>query len=245
MANDDSTPDPGPDEDDDALLDWVDEDEDAVPRRRGLTMRHPVLLLLVCGLSIFTAYRSWPGAARLIAARQPTDCGDITERPFQRVDHPDAVTPLPADTYCRVIGVVQNQTVLATGVPEESPDLYHRDAGRKFYVKLSGDNVFAVLAADRRDVVDHRLRQSSLVGFPVDAVGHLFDPDVDPVHRATARTLRLKFSIPDIEPIRLFDTTDLGLGSWPNVVVLLISLIIGSVALFGLARLLVRRRRRD
>lgn len=237
---DDPSRDPGPATEDDALDDWLE--DDAPPRRAGFTMRHPVLLLAVLAGAVFMAVRSWPGTAYMLRARTPAECGSITERPRLRAEDPQAVPPLPHDTYCHVSGAVQLLTTLATGQARDLDDPYRRDEGRRFFVKLAGDNVFAVLAADRKDVVNHRLRKGSLFGFQIDEPGRMIDPDREPGYAGTARTLRLKFSIPDSEPIRIFDTTDQPSSRWHHAAALIAMVFTALLALFGLVRVIRRRR---
>ena len=65
-----------------------------------------------------------------------------------------------------VTGRTQRAGRFATGEKDVEPQ--NPDAGRKYFLKLAGDNVFAVLAADRKDVRDFRARKGSLFGFFVE-----------------------------------------------------------------------------
>ncbi|MEZ4463717.1 MAG: hypothetical protein R3F43_04150 [bacterium] len=143
------TPEPALDE---SLEDW----DAPPPRRRGYTMRNPVLLVLVLAGSAFMAAKYWPRVAYLIESRNPADCGRISDRPITRMESPDALPPLEHDRYCTLTGVVQTFTILATGEARDTPDPRKRNEGRKYYVKLDGDRVFAVIAADRPEVIKHR-----------------------------------------------------------------------------------------
>lgn len=234
-----STPQPGDEIDLDA---WLEEggDQTPPPRRGGVMMRHPLLLLAVLGLAIFLLVRSWPWVAPMFA--EPAECGDIGKRPEQRRADPAAVPPLPTDAWCHLTGVSQSRGNLATGeAREDTDDPYEKQAGRKIYVKLFGDRVFAVLPASK-PVIDYRLRQLGLVGYEVDTVGRIFDPDAIDGYGETAKTLRLKFSIPSGEPIRVFDTTDDPADRWPYLVVAIVLALTALLALYGLIRLLLQRR---
>lgn len=231
------TPKPGDEIDLDA---WLQDGESEPPRRRGVMMRHPVLLLAVIAAAIFLLVRSWPRTAAMFA--EPAECGDISTRPELRRTHPDTVPELPTDGWCHLVGLSQSRGNLATGEPrEDTEDPYEKNAGRKIYVKLVGDRVFAVLPASR-EVLDYRMRQDGLVGYPVDAVGRIFDPDALEGYADTARTLRLKFSVGSDEPIRIFDTTDDPADRWPYLVVSIVLLLTALLALYGLVRMLLARR---
>lgn len=228
----DVPPDAPPDVPQDESLDW----DAPPPRRRGYTMRNPVMLALVLVGSIFLLVKYWPSVQYLIDARNPADCGQISERPVLK--HQGAALPeLSHNLFCQIDGVVQNFTVLATGEPSDHPNPRKRNEGRKYYVKLDGDKVFAVLAADREDVMNHRERQGSLLGFEVNTTGRIIDPDAEPGYGATARTLRLKFGLPDKEPLRIFDTTDAPSSRWTAVLASIFLLLTASLAMVGLVRI--------
>lgn len=231
------TPQPGDEIDLDA---WLKDGESEPPRRRGVMMRHPVLLLAVIAAAIFLLVQSWPRAAAMFA--DPIECGDISTRPEQRRANPDAVPELPTDALCHLVGLSQSRGNLATGEPrEDTDDPYEKNAGRKIYVKLVGDRVFAVLPASR-EVLDYRTRRDGLVGYPIDAVGRIFDPDALEGYQDTARTLRLKFSVGSDEPIRIFDTTDDPADRWPYLIVSIVLVLTALLALYGLIRMILARR---
>lgn len=220
-----------------------DGDEPEAPQR-GLMMRHPLLLLAVLAGSVFLLVQSAPRAAYMFT--EPVDCGDITQRPIIRAENPDALPALQHDTMCRLTGVVQSRATLATGEAKEGvDDLYAQHAGRKYFVKLDGDKVFAVLAADQKSVVDHRLRKGSMFGYAIDEVGRMLDPDGEPGYEHTARVLRLKFSIADDVPIRIFDTTDDPGRRWPFLAISIAMGFTALLALFGLVRLVLSGRESD
>lgn len=224
-------------------LDLDDEDweDDPPPRRAGITMRHPLLLVLVLVGSVFMLVETWPRAEYILQAGDPADCGDISARPGLRQRAPDELPELKHDTFCELTGVVQSLAILATGEPKEVGDVYARQAGRKYYVKLDGDKVFAVLAADRKDVVDYRARKGSLFGYEVNGTGRMIDPQQDPGFTATARTLRLKFSIPDDTMLRIFDTTEEPTDRWPFAAICALMAFTALLAAFGLLRIVRAR----
>jgi hypothetical protein len=232
------TPQPGDEIDLDA---WLEEGDNKPPRRPGVMMRHPLLLLAVLAAASFLLVQSLPRALAMFT--DPTECGDISDRPERRRVNPDAVPDLPIEGYCHLTGVSQSRGNLATGEQrEDTDDPYEKNAGRKIYVKLVGDRVFAVLPANRA-VLDYRLRQDGLVGYPIDAVGRIFDPEALEGYGDTVRTLRLKFSLPSDASIRIFDTTDDPRDRWPYLIVSIVLALTALLALYGLVKLLLARRR--
>lgn len=237
-------PQPGDELDIDTWLADGEGDDGPPPPRRGLMMRHPLLLLAVLAGSLFLLIQSAPRAAYMFA--EPTDCGDISLRPIIRAENPDALPDLAHDTMCRLTGVVQSRATLATGeARQDTDDLYAQHAGRKYFVKLDGDKVFAVLAADDKAVVNHRLRKGSMFGYTFDGVGRMLDPGAEPGYENTARVLRLKFSLADDVPIRIFDTTDDPGRRWPFLAISVVMAFTALLALIGLARLVLGGRRDD
>lgn len=226
------TPQPGDEIDLDA---WLTEGEDdPPPPPRGVMMRNPLMLLVVLGVAVFLFVESWPRTAYLFA--QPVECGDIARRPDLRQNDPDNLPALPTDGLCHLVGVSQSRGNLATGEPRtDTEDPYEKHAGRKLYVKLFGDRVFAVLPADR-EVIGYRLRNEGLVGYEIDAVGRIFDPDAVEGYAETARTLRLKFSVGSDQPIRIFDATDDPTDRWPYAIVSVVLLLTALLAAYGLLR---------
>lgn len=216
---------------------WGDDEDDDLPTRpRGVTMRNPVLLIAVLAGSLFMFAKYWPRVAYMIDARTPGECGKIHERPVKR-EAGAALPELTHDSYCNAQGLVQNFTILATGEAKEHADPARRNEGRKYYVKLDGDKVFVVLAADRKDVIKYRARRGNLLGFEIKEPGRMIDPDADPLYAETARKLRVHFSIPETEPIRIFDTTDQPNSRWPAAVGCVFLLVTALFALFGLVRI--------
>ena len=191
-------------------------DEFTPKRQRGLVMRHPVLLVLVILGSAFVAHKTWERGAFYFA--KTTDCGDLAERPLLEQQNPDLVPPLEHNAYCRLLGAVQVLNVFATPKkdgyqPGHGPDGPVIDTQAeledvKYYVKLSGANVFAVLPADRKDVYRYRLRKNGLFGYNVDELGRLIDPDVGHKYLKIGEFLRLQFGLPADASIRIFDVND-------------------------------------
>lgn len=224
---------------------WLAEGEGEVagepPPPRGVTMRNPLLLLVVLGVAIFLFVESWPRTAYMFA--EPTECGDISQRPELELADPASVPTLPTDGLCHLRGISQSRGNLATGeAREDTEDPYLKNAGRKLYVKLFGDAVFAVLPADR-EVIGYRLKHEGLVGYEVDTVGRIFDPDAVEGYADTARTLRLKFSVASDQPIRIFDTTDDPADRWPYLIISVVLLLTALLAAYGLLRIALGRRR--
>ena len=111
----------------------------------------------------------------------------------------------------------------------------------KYYVKLAGDAVFAILPADREDVHRHRVRQSSLFGYQVKESGRIFDPNLEPGAQSTGRYLRLNFAVPDDQRILLFDVTQHPSDRWGFLVILGLMGLTMCLATFGLLHMLVKR----
>ncbi|MGK0359282.1 MAG: hypothetical protein ACI9U2_001583 [Bradymonadia bacterium] len=221
----------------DALEDEFDDGWEPPPPPRGVTMRNPILLVAVLAGSIFMFVKYLPRVTYMFDARTPGECGKIHERPEARKAG-EALPPLTHDSYCTAQGLVQNFTILATGEPKANTDPAKRNEGRKYYVKLDGDKVFVVLAADRPDVIKYRARRGSLLGFNINEAGRMIDPDADTLYNETGRRLRLEFSTPATETIRIFDTTDDPSARWPALVACIFLLLTALLALFGLIRTL-------
>lgn len=214
---------------------------------RGFTMRHPILLVLVLVGASFMTYKTWPRAAYFFA--DLSDCGVLADRPMLKQSAPNSLPPLEHDTYCTLDGTVHLMHALATvkrdgsqpgsngGQLEPRSEL----GGVKYYVKLAGDAVFAILPADREDVHRHRMRQSSLFGYQVRESGRIFDPELESGAQSTGRYLRLNFAIPDDQRILLFDVTQQPSDRWGFLVILGLMLLTICLAGFGLLHMLVKR----
>ncbi len=230
---------PTPEEPNDLYDDEAWPEEEPQPRRGGVTMRHPVLLVAVLVGSVFLSFQTWQRVQHRFEVQEVLDCGDLNQRPYQ-----DGAQPLPHDRWCTLTGIIQSPTVLATGEPTETTNPYKRHAGRRFYVRLDGAKVWAVLPGDREDVVDYRARKGSLFGYEVKTAGHMIDPDQDPRLKRTGDVLKVKWGEPRDAEIRIFDTTE-GPGSpWPYVGMLALLAVTALLALYGLVRV-ARRRAED
>ena len=226
--------------------DFYEEDFEA-QSRRGFTMRHPILLVFVIVGAAFMSFKTWPRAAFYFA--ETIDCGELSDRPLLRQTAPDKLIPLRHDTYCKLSGTVHQLHALATAKKDGNQP--GSDGGRletmkelegvKYYVKLAGDSVFAVLPADRLDIHTHRVRQSSLFGYEVNETGRIYDPSQEAGGATTERYLRVSFALPDDKKIFLFDTTQHPEDRWGFLVILILMGLTGTLALFGLIRSLLRR----
>lgn len=237
-----------PDSDlDDHFDDFDEYDDFEAQAARGFTMRHPILLVLVLIGASFMAYKTWPRAAYFFV--DLSDCGVLADRPMLKQNDPSNLPPLKHDTYCTLDGTVHLMHALATvkkdgkqpgsngGQLEPRSEL----AGVKYYVKLAGESVFAILPADREDVHRHRVRQSSLFGYQVKESGRIFDPQMEPGARSTGQYLRLNFGIPDDQRILLFDVTQHPSDRWGFLVILGLMAITIALAAFGLLHMMLKR----
>ncbi len=239
-GSDTQVPPPAPSDDPpvDDVEAWIaDEDADleAAPRS-AFTMRHPVLLVLILVGAGFMLLKSWPAVSLMIAGRSPVSCGDLTERPVIRQTAPDTLIALRHNTWCTVNAVVDRRTIYATGEATESKDPREQQAGRKYFLKLAGDNVFAVLAADREDVVRYRLRKGSLLGFEVKGPGRIIEPSTSGGFQQTEQFLRNKFPRLGDRPLWLYDTTDDPMSRWPYALISLLMVFTLLLAGVGLVR---------
>jgi hypothetical protein len=204
-------------------------DDAPAPRPSGA---RALLLALVFAGSAFMVAHHAPGAAYFLKAGEAADCGG-------------EAAAMPREAFCRLGGHVADLEVLVAGDPgDPKADLRARSAGRKLYVRLWGQRVFAVLAADRDDVLAWRERHAgALPGFEVEGTGRLFDPDGDAVYAGVAATLRQRYGIPAHEPIRLFDTTDQPMDRWPAALAVALMTLNAALALTSLIRVAWRLRR--
>lgn len=208
-----------------------DESPDEAPAPRPSGARALLLALVLAGSVLMIAHHA-PGAAYFLKAGEAADCNR-------------EVAALPREAWCRLGGHVADLEVLVAGDPgDPEADLRTRSAGRKLYVRLWGQRVFAVLAADREDVLAWREGHAgALPGFEVEGTGRLFDPDGDPVFAGVAATLRQRYGISADESIRLFDTTDQPIDRWPAALAVALMTLNAALALTGLIRVALRLRR--
>ena len=218
------------------------DDIEAFRNQRGFTMRHPALLVAVLVGSVFLGYKTWPKAAYFFA--QPTDCGVLTDRPIYEAKKKGSASPLIHNTFCKLKGINEQLSALATakkdgeqpfkgGHLETKADL----SGVKYYVKLAGANVVAVLPADRDDVMRFRERKGGLIGFEFDEPGRLIDASKVQSLKRTARVLRIRWAIPDSEPLYIFDLTDSPRDRWTDLLILGLMALTAILSAFGLFRM--------
>ncbi len=207
--------------------------EEIKPKRRF--MRSPLLMLLLLLGASFLLFKTLPKALHFFDGSPLEECGELSDRPHLRRNNPE-LPPLAHQRYCQLSGTVDTFSILATGEVQESLSPYKRHEHRRYFVKLAGDKVFLILAGDRRDVVNYRDRQNSLLGFSIKEPGRILDPDQMPGYEHTSRTLRLKYSLPESQAIRLFDTTDHPHDYWPYLLICFLMALTIALALFSLFR---------
>ena len=216
------------------------------PPRRGLIMRNPLLLGIVAVMAALLMSAYWPVVSPVFF--DTGDCGDVTERPSLRKNTPEQLPQFENNTFCNLRGLVQSLKPLSE-VPKdaeiESLVETSRESlvGVKYYVKLTGDQVYAVLAADDPKIYNYFQRQDTVLGFPVDAEGHLFDPATSERYRSVESGLRSHFGVPDAQKIWVFNTTATAADLWPKALAFCALALTALLAFFGLIRLLLLRRR--
>ena len=222
-------------------------DVESFRRQPGITMHHPLLLLLVLGGSLFLGWKTYPKAAFYFA--EPGECGVLAERPIKRAQG-ETVPDFQDGQYCVLEGSVQSLTALTT--PKEDGSQPYKDGieepreqlvGVRYYVRLNGENVFAIIPADGERVHRHRNFRGSLVGFTFQAPGRFTRTKDHPELKKTEETLRLKYSIPDSEEIWLFDVATRPEDQFSDVLVTSAMGFTALLALFGLIRTIARHRR--
>ena len=221
---------------------WEEEPARRAPRL-GVTMRHPVLLVFVMAASVFMVHRHWRQATRLLEPDHLVQFGEITDRPHLKSEAPESLPRLEHNRYGKLSGVVESTQLLWTGPKTDSADPVKKLEDRKYYLKLLGDRVFVMIAARRADVREFRMKHNnSLLGFALEnATGRMIAVDSEPSYRGLAATLRYKHSIPDDEPIWVFDTTAQPMDPRFAGGVVGLTALIALLALFGLVRLGIRR----
>ncbi|MFN3203024.1 MAG: hypothetical protein ACE366_31815 [Bradymonadia bacterium] len=231
-----------PDLDGAAADDWYDDEDDAPQPRgvsySGLMMRHPLLLLFVIGLGVFTIIRELPSAQLFFADPTVINYGDLIERPQMRADGKEPPA-FDHGVFCTLAGTVNSLTMQYQGARNSNGESTNTAA--KYFVKIAGDSVFLIIAADREDVQTHIRSMTTLVGFGFEEQGRMINADHDPIYASTARTLRLHYNIKDDEPLWLFDTTDTPSAYRGHFLIVCFSGLVILVALFGLFRYWRRR----
>lgn len=236
---------PGNDELDTEFDEWLDRDDepdDAAAPARGVTMRHPTMLVMVLACSAFVAFQASKDLRERLGQRDTVDCGDLGERPHLKAASPGQVPPLPHGRWCTLRGIVSSPVTLVSGEPAETNNPYKKYAKLKFFVRLAGERVWAVVPGDNWDANNHRIKKGSLFGFEVRGVGHIQDPDKVGKLRQTAERLRLKWGAAKDAEMRIFDLTDEPEPLWQPIAVLVIAAVATLLACFGLLRIALRRR---
>ncbi|MEE2788632.1 MAG: hypothetical protein VX589_14915 [Myxococcota bacterium] len=212
------------------------------PTRRGVMMRHPFLLCLVIGAATFLGYKTWPKAAFFFA--ELADCGPLLERAQDLSKAEGQFVPLRHDTYCTLAGTVQTLNTFATPKKDGTQpgrggqiDTLVELEGVKYYVKLAGGHVFAILPADRKDVHAYRVKKQRMFGFSIDEPGRVIDPTKTSQYARTGRFLKLKFALSDEYPIYLFNVADHPVDRWPYLLIMVLMGATALLALFGLGRI--------
>ena len=218
------------------------------PARRGIIMRHPILLIIVIAAATTLGYKTWPKASFFFA--ELADCGPLLERSQDLSKAEGDFVALQHDTYCKLAGTVQTLNTFATPKKDGTQpgrggqiDTLIELEGVKYYVKLAGGNVFAILPADRKDVHAYRAKKQRMFGFSIDEAGRVIDPTQEDRFARTGRFLKLKFALPDDYPVYLFNVTEHPADRWPYLAIIGLMALTVPLALFGLGRILWLRRR--
>ena len=206
-------------------------------------MRRPLLLVLVIFGASFLGLKTWEKAQFFFAETQ--DCGVLVDR-VRTIDNPpkDQV-PFKHDTYCKLAGTVQMLNAYATPKKDGSQpgiggqiETLRELEGVKYYVKLAGDNVFAILPADRMDVHKYRVKKQGLFGFSFHETGRIIEPKREGRYIRTGRFLQLKFAIPEGQPVFIFNVNEHPGDRLKYLVIVGLMGLTILLALFGLLRII-------
>jgi hypothetical protein len=225
---------------------WAAQDRYEEERQRAERFsvgRHPLLLLLVFVMSCSLAYRSYPAFEGLLRADETVDCGRVIDRAIAR----GRGAALPSYEHlqnCELEGVVQQMSLFAIGYYEdpEERDMFLKNKGVSYVVKLSGDKVFAILPAHQPWVEGYRLKEGSLVGLSFKTKGLMIQPDEEPVYQRLAEQVRVHFQIKREEQLWLFDVS---YDPWDHKMPLItfaLSPLLALLSLLGIAKSFKRRR---
>jgi hypothetical protein len=209
--------------------------------RPGVAMRHPLVLVFILAGALFLLVKSTGPIELWLKARAPTDCGTLMERPLVRAEGREP-PPLIHESWCRLEGVVESLSIFATGEVHDTQDLRRRDVGRKYYVKLNGADVFAVLDGGHPEVVEYRIRRGNLFGYEISGPGRLIELSKAPGFQETERFLRARAPAAG-GPLYLYDTTEDPGDRWPYLVIAALMLLTAALALYGLGRMALNARR--
>ena len=90
----------------------IDDDIDVFRKQRGLTMRHPILLIAVIIGASFLAYKTAPRASFYFEDLK--QCGVLVERNEKKIKEPNSVPKLEHDSFCELVGLVPQSDALVT-----------------------------------------------------------------------------------------------------------------------------------
>ncbi len=168
----------------------ADSDDLSIPPR--VDRRVPFVVAAVVVAAV--VWWQWPRSIDI------GECGDAATA---------VAAELPPSGYCTLTGVVGEGPVVSMGkARKDTTHPHEKMRGVRYFVRLQGGHVFAILPGHRPEVADHYARHDTFRGFAVSGVGRIFDPDPTPGYRGLALALRKKFEVPPDTVVRLFDTDD-------------------------------------
>lgn len=222
---------------------WAEQDrleaEEQAHSERFSMGRHPLLLALVFVLSCSLTYRSWPAVEALISFDEVGDCGRVIDRPLMEA-RGESPVPFQHLKRCELEGVVQQLTLIPIGFYEDesNADMFAKNKGVSYVVKLSGGDVFAILPAHEPWVEGHRLKEGSLFGLEFKAAGLMIQPAEEPVYQRLAARVKEHFQVKPSAPVWIFDVSYSPWDHKTPLVTFALSPLLALLALFGLTRAL-------
>ena len=204
--------------------------------RRFSVGRSPLMLGLVIALSLTLSALSFPALESLLKRDQVEDCGDVSKRrgaqdarPFEHLER------------CQLTAFVGTSDLFSIGRPEtpDDPDILKRKAGVSYVVKLSGDQVYAILPADHPAIDAYYSTQGDLAGFGIDEryqlnQGLMIDPELEGAYQALEREIRTRLGVSLERKVWFFDVT---YDPWDHKMPIIISLVGPLIALLALISL--------
>ncbi len=162
-------------------------DELRIPGRRRPAA---IVVGILLGLAIWLA---WPESAAEVVDCGPADGDSSSWR---------------HDSFCTLTGTVESANVVSMGKSGTGQGAA-KLAGVRWFVKLHGADVVVALPASRADVFKwHQSHEESLLGFQIDGVGRLFDPDLERGYGGMGKALRKTLGVSPDRHIWVFDTGD-------------------------------------
>lgn len=169
----------------------MDDDAPRIPGRNR-PLYTTIAVAVVLGLFIF-----WPEPVPDFV-----ECGDAAG------DHP----PWRHNTHCKLRGTVESPIVVSMGDLKPGEGI-QRVVGVRWFAKLHGANVVVAFPADRPEVFKwHAAHLETLLGYPVDTVGRMFDADQEKGYSGMGTALRKKLGIPAGAQLWVFDIGDVPAG---------------------------------